>query len=231
MCYGVLRASEVVNVRVSDLDLDKKKLRVHGGKGNDYSMVNLSDEAVASVRTYMERGRPKPEKAEYADYLLLSIRGRSIGRGRLWPQVKRIAFWAGVEKNVHPHIFRHSMITHMAEKGLSASFIQAQSRHKSLDMVQRYTHLSEKSVRDAYDSAFAKKTQAKAIAPPKTVESAQKPQQEPATSSKADNSFKERLLELYLDGKLSDDKLSRLEKLFSKMDGPREKAPHFEGYV
>jgi len=231
MYYGGLRVSEVVNLRISDLDLDKKKLRVHEGKRMDCSIVNLSDEAVESVRTYIEQGRPKPERPECADYLMLSIRGRPIRRDRLLSQVKRIAFWAGIEKNVTPHIFRHSMITHMAENGISASFIQAQSRHKSLDMVQRYTHLHEKSVRDAYDCVFAKKKPVDRNTAPKDLERAQEQGNAPARSAKSDGSLKDRLLERYLHGDLSDDKLGRIEKLFSMLDGPKDKTPHFEGYA
>lgn len=231
MYYGGLRASEVVNLRISDLDLDKKRIRVHEGKGMDHSMVNVHDVAVESLKAYLERGRPRPSKPEYADHLILSIRGHPLRRDRLWAQTKRIAFWAGIEKNVHPHIFRHSMVTHMAENGASVISIQAQSRHKSLDMVQRYAHPSEKSIRDAYDSSFAKKTPSEKTEQPPALEDAQKRKETPARSSREDDSLKERLLELYLDGKISDDKLGRLEKLFASMDGPRNNAPQYEGYA
>jgi site-specific recombinase XerD len=229
MYYGGLRVSEVINLRLSDLDLDNKKLRVHQGKGMDFSLVNLSSEAVQGVRDYLEHGRPRPAKPEYADRVFLSSKGAPIGKGKLWPMVKRIAFWAGIEKNVHPHIFRHSMITHMAEKGLSASFIQAQSRHKSLDMVERYTHLSAQSVRVAYDKVFSKQE------PIEEKTSAQK-QSRPPEALKSEKSVKERFIEAFLDGKISEDMISdknigKLEKLVSMMDGPKDKAPHFEGYA
>ena len=121
------------------------------------------------------------------------------------------------------------MITHMAEKGLSASFIQAQSRHKSLDMVERYTHLSAKSVRVAYDNVFSRQS------PIEETISAQK-QSKPSENVKSEKSVKERFIEAYLDGKVSEDmisndKIGKLEKLLSVLDGPREKAPHFEGYA
>ena len=225
MYYGGLRAEEVSNLRLSDLDLDDKKLRVHEGKGMDFSLVNLSEEAVQGVREYLEHGRPMPSKPEYADRLLLSATGIPFRRNKLWAMVKRVAFWAGIEKNVHPHIFRHSMITHMAEKGLSASFIQAQSRHKSLDMVERYTHLSAQSVRVAYDKVFSRQE------PVEEKTSAQK-QSKPIEKEKSDKvDIKERILEAFLDGKISEDKIGKLEKLLSAMDGPRDKALHFEGYA
>ena len=227
MYYGGLRASEVVSLRLSDLDLNDKKLRVHQGKGMDFSLVNLSEEAVQGIRDYLEHGRPKPARPEYADHVFLSKRGNPIWREKLLPMVKRVAFWAGIEKNVHPHIFRHSMITHMAEKGLSASFIQAQSRHKSLDMVERYTHLSAQSVRVAYDKVFSKKE------PIENETSAQKPNTPPENGKSSRSELKERILGLYLDGKISDDKIGKIEKLLSILDGPKaqEKAPHLDGYV
>ena len=225
MYFGGLRVSETTSLRISDLDLEKKKLRVHGGKGNDYSMVNLTDEAVASIRAYLDHGRPTPRKPEYADYLILSIRGSLMKGTHLWPRVKKAAFGAGIEKNVSPHIFRHSMITHMAEKGISASLIQAQSRHKSLDMVQRYTHLSEPVVREAYDHAFSKQ------APQATVvESAQEQSISPKIprSTDKDEDRKTKLLDLYLDGKIADD---RLEKLLSIVDRTSVNKPVIAGYV
>ena len=227
MYYGGLRADEVGKLRISGLDLDNKKLRVHEGKGKDFSIVNLTQEAVSSVQEYLKKGRSKPRKPEYADVLFLTIRGRPFARNVLWAQVKRIAFWAGIDKNVHPHIFRHSMATHMAERGIPAQMIQAQTRHKSLDMVQRYTHLSDKSVRDAYDHAFARNPPAEKTATPQTEERAQERHNAPAKAV----SMRDKLLELVLDGKLTEDKIGRLEKLITALDGPKDKAPHFEGYA
>lgn len=223
--YAGLRTSEVVSLRISDLDLDNKRLRVNEGKGRDFSMVNLSDYAVQSIREYLQKGRSVPLKPEYSDCLILSIRGVPMRRDRLWPRVKKIGFRAGIEKNVFPHLFRHSMITHMAEKGLSASFIQAQSRHKSLDMVQRYTHLSEKIVRDAYDSVFSASDVRKTA--PTATESVQKPRATPETERQGSDA-RTRLIELCATGKISGE---QLEKLLPSMDGHALREPHISGYA
>jgi hypothetical protein len=84
----------------------------------------------------------------------------------------------------------------MAEKGLSAPFIQAQSRHKSLDMVQRYTHLSQQSVRQAYDRVFSKQE------PAAEDEDAQK-ERMPAEEKSDGLDKKEKVLDLFLDGQKS----------------------------
>ena len=103
------------------------------------------------------------------------------------------------------------MITHMAEKGLSASFIQAQSRHKSLDMVARYTHLSDKSVRDAYDTVFNGDETKPTIPKPPTP--APKPAPSPMYADSGN--LRERVLAKYLDGEIDD---SKLEKMLALID-------------
>ena len=208
MYYGGLRASEVISLRISGLDLDKKRVRVHAGKGKDYSTVNLTDEAVQAVRAYLKDGRPVSQRG-CEDFLVLSEGGKPMRRNTLWGIVKRIAFRAGMEKDVHPHIFRHSMITHMAERGIPAQMIQAQSRHKSLDMVQKYTHLSEQAVRQSYDRAFG-------TAPEKDEPKPVKPTPTPSLYADGGPSLRERVLVRYLDGEISDEKL---ERLLSLMDG------------
>lgn len=154
MYYGGLRASEVIGLHVSDIDFDRKVLRVHGGKGKDYSQVNLQKYPVQAVREYLKI-RPEPAEEKHQDKLFLSAHGRSMSRNKVWRAIKLISHDAGVSKNVYPHLFRHSMITHMAEKGLSAPLIQAQSRHRSMDMLQKYIHLSQSAVREAYERGIS----------------------------------------------------------------------------
>jgi len=210
MYFGGLRVAEVSKLTISSLDLDMNRLRVNAGKGKNYDMVNLTSEAVQSLREYIEHGRPQ-SAPEMNDRLFLNANGGPLVMTQIRRIVKQVAFEAGITKNVHPHIFRHSMITHMAEKGLSASFIQAQSRHKSLDMVQRYTHLSQKSVRDAYDRAF--NGDEVEVAVPKPPMPTPTPAQGPTHAD--GNNLRERILEKYLDGKIDD---SRLEMLLAQLD-------------
>lgn len=154
--FGALRVAEVTQLWVSDLDLERKKVKVRAGKGKDYSTVNLSSYAVDALRDYVDNFRPTVSvvEEEAAKRLFLTVNGNILDREDVWKMVKMLAFQAGITKNVFPHLFRHSAISHMAEKGVQVYDIQAQSRHKSLDMVQKYIHQSEESVRTAYDKAF-----------------------------------------------------------------------------
>ncbi len=218
MYYGGLRSEEVASVRISGLDLDKKRLRVTKGKGNDYSNVNITGEAVSAIRDYLENGRPSPSPG-MEDYLMLSSGGKRIPRNALWKMVKITAFRAGIEKNAYPHIFRHSMITHMAEKGLSAPFIKAQSRHKKLDTVQKYIHLSHKSVRDEYDKVFEPSSE------PDRLPAPEKPPEKTEIDRPGDDpiDLRERILLKYLDNEISDEKLERLLFLVDQQPGKGQK--------
>jgi integrase/recombinase XerD len=224
--YGGLRADEIVNLRISGLDLDRKRVRVFGGKGKDYSNVNLSDEAVGAIREYLESGRPEPAVGS-EDHLLLTNAGYPMSRKDLWMMVKKTAFRAGIEKNVYPHIFRHSMITHMAEKGLSAPFIQAQSRHKKLETMQRYIHLSHQTVRDAYDRVF-EEPEGQVRVPESDVADDTLPEPEPFGAL----SLNERILLKYLDGEITDDRFDRLLHLLDRkmelnLKGDRKPMPGY----
>ena len=166
MYYGGLRASEVVNARVSGLDLDRRMLRVHEGKEKNYSMVLLNDTTVQAIRDYLAltRAQIRP-KAGCEDHLILTEGGLPMSRKNLWTTVKRIGIRAGIKKNIYPHIFRHTMATKMAEQGLNAFEIQAQTRHKHIETVQKYVHISEKARRTAYDRAFEPEQHPKGPAP------------------------------------------------------------------
>lgn len=224
MYYGGLRVAEVTSLTISCLDLDANRLRVKAGKGKSDNMVNLAPEAVTSIRAFIANGRVVPTRG-VSDRLFSCLNGGPLIMSMIRSIVKHIAFEAGIEKNVHPHIFRHSMITHMAERGVPASFIQAQSRHKSLDMVARYTHLSQKSVRDAYDTAFnGGKPEVVAPKPLMPV-----PTPAPGPTHTDGGNMRERILAKYLDGEISDD---RLDKLLALVDGTptHERGTTIAGY-
>jgi integrase/recombinase XerD len=209
MYYGGLRVSEVSSLFVADLDLDNRRVRIRCGKGKDFSQVNLADNAVTALREWVDFGRPNVPDSDKTELLFLTVNGNPLGRNDVWRMVKTVAFNAGIEKKVHPHIFRHSMITHMAERGLSASFIQAQSRHKSLDMVAHYVHLSQASVREAYDKAFSQEGAAARSAPPESPKT-QIPTVIPTNGALFVEDRHSRLLDMFVAGKISYEQLTKL---------------------
>jgi len=162
--YCGLRSAEVSALTLSCIDFNRLKVRVIHGKGGDSAEVNVTTEGAKSVKDYIDRERGKPAKG-CEQYLFISGQGKPMSDTALYVTVKHLALEAGITKNVSPHTFRHTMITRMAEVGVPVQQIQAQSRHKSLDMVARYTHLSDKTVRDSFDRVFSEEQPKEPVKP------------------------------------------------------------------
>lgn len=146
--YGCgLRISEALALRVSDLFLEEKFLRVLG-KGNKMRLVPLTDFTAEALKNYLAFYRPAFVKENYStDLLFLNTRGRGLSRVYAFLLIKELAFKAGVEKNVSPHTFRHSYATHMLQNGADLRFIQEILGHSSITTTEIYTHLQTEDLR------------------------------------------------------------------------------------
>ena len=134
------RVSEVTTLPVTGANLDYRFVRCTG-KGNKERIVPLGRAAVDAIRTYMTRSRPKLAKDPTRPELFLSVRGRPLGRARVWVLVKHYAAKAGIVKRVSPHTLRHSFATHLLSAGADLRAIQEMLGHVSISTTQIYTHV------------------------------------------------------------------------------------------
>jgi len=218
--YGGVRRSEVISLHISDIDFDSRKIRIHSGKGKDWSKINLHPAALEAILQYMRHGRPEPRRPECHDVLFLSNEGRGLSRNVVWDVVKKCAARAGIKKRVYPHLFRHSLISHMAEKGISAPLIQAQSRHHSLDMLQRYIHPSDRAVSEAYRDSITVSVGGgpRIVSEPSRAHSEHMPD-DVGPSSQEER--RNRVIDLFVQGRISE---QRLDKLLALLEGDSAKA-------
>jgi site-specific recombinase XerD len=131
-----LRVSEVVRLRIGDLDLDRGLLRVRRGKGNKDRYSLLAARAVEAIRLYL---------AAYPsnDWLFPGARsGRPLTARSVQRVVKRAALAAGLSKDVTTHTLRHSFATHLLEGGTNLRIIQELLGHRSARTTQVYTHVA-----------------------------------------------------------------------------------------
>jgi len=150
--YGSgLRISEAIGLDMNDVDSDV--IRVVG-KGSKERIVPLSEAAVKRIRRYMEQ-RHAFIKDDYSEQaLFLSVRaGKRLDRRQANRIVTKLAKLAGLPKDVHPHMLRHSFATHMLEAGADLRSVQELLGHKNLSTTQRYTHLDMQRIMQVYDSA------------------------------------------------------------------------------
>jgi integrase/recombinase XerD len=141
------RASEVVNLKVSDLYLDAGFLKAFG-KGSKQRIVPLGSKAVSALRTYLGDGRPGTIDA--AEYVFLSRAGRRLDREVLWLIVKKYVRRAGLPKKTSPHTLRHSFATHLLSGGADLRAVQEMLGHASIGTTQIYTHVDRNRLREMH---------------------------------------------------------------------------------
>lgn len=144
-----LRVSELVSLRLKDLNLEDGFL-ICRGKGGKERVVPMGKSASAVVATYREMARV-PFLRKESDFLFLTARGRPFTRQGFWKLLKKYAGKAGLDLNVSPHVLRHSFATHLLERGADLRSVQLMLGHSQITTTQIYTHVSHKRLRQVYD--------------------------------------------------------------------------------
>ncbi len=143
--YGTgMRVSELTGLEQDRLIFEVGFIRVVG-KGNKERLVPVGEIAQEAVSHYLEAVRPQffnPEKAHKAkNKVFLSMRGSALSRMSIWNIVQKAAEKADIQKNVYPHIFRHSFATHLLEGGADLRAVQEMLGHSSILTTEIYTHI------------------------------------------------------------------------------------------
>ena len=140
------RASEVANMKQSNLNLDIGYLRCIG-KGNKERIIPIGKVAIAAIRDYLLGLRPKLAKAHSEDFLLLSRTGRPMSRIEIWRMVKKYAVRAGMPRNLTVHTLRHCFATHLLSGGADLRSVQEMLGHVDISTTQIYTHVDQGRLR------------------------------------------------------------------------------------
>ncbi len=142
-----LRVSELVSLRLNDINLQGGYLRAFG-KGSKERLVPMGDSAMFWLRRYMEDGRPGLLSGRDSKSLFLTVRGSRMTRQNFWVIIKLNALRAGIDKKkIKPHIIRHSFATHLLEGGADLRMVQAMLGHADISSTQIYTHLTDERLR------------------------------------------------------------------------------------
>ncbi len=147
-----VRVSELVSLDIDDVDLDESFVRCMG-KGSKERIIPLHDEAVETVREYLEDGRPSLARAAADRALFVSRKGGRLTRQALWLILKGRAQAAGIDRKITPHTLRHSFATHLLIGGAPLRHVQELLGHASITTTQVYTHLTSEHVRAQYETA------------------------------------------------------------------------------
>lgn len=137
-----MRVTEVVSLRVQDVDLDQEVLYCPG-KDGQVRVLPFGDQTKQILAVYLESGRPHLVKNEDEDALFLNHRGKQLTRQGLWLIIKAYARKASLSGEVTPHTLRHSFAAHKLESGADLQRVQHLLGHANISTTQIYTQIAE----------------------------------------------------------------------------------------
>jgi integrase/recombinase XerD len=152
-----LRASEVIGLDVSDVDLDEGLLRARG-KGSKERVVPVGRAAVGAIRSYLAHGRTALVRLAPERALFVNFRGQALTRQGLYKIVRRHATAAGLADRMSPHTLRHTFATHLLSGGCDLRSVQEMLGHADVATTQLYTHLSSERLKEVYFRAHPRAT-------------------------------------------------------------------------
>ena len=144
-----LRLSELKNLRLEQLHLDAGFINVIG-KGNKERVVPVGRTAVAALNRFLAAGRPKFVNPKSPANVFLTRRGTPFAAVTLWLRIKQRVRRAGIERNITPHMLRHSFATHLLEHGADLRVIQELLGHANIGTTEIYTHVAGNRLRDIH---------------------------------------------------------------------------------
>jgi len=147
-----MRVSELVSLKVDDVNLASASVRCWG-KGSKERVIPIYQQAVSSLRDYLEKARPHFVKDADENTLFLNMRGKPLTRQGLWLIFKVYVEKAGLPPDATPHTLRHSFATHMLDRNADLINVQKLLGHTSISTTQVYTHVTSERLRQAYDES------------------------------------------------------------------------------
>lgn len=138
-----VRISELISLRLHDLDLKARLVRVRG-KGSKERIVPFGLKALEALAEYLKETRPllaRSAARRRSGVLFLGRRGRPLTRMGAWKIVRRHVVRAGIQKPVTPHTLRHTFATHLLQGGADIAAVQEMLGHADIASTQIYTHL------------------------------------------------------------------------------------------
>ena len=132
-----LRVTEAVNLRVSDIDLDKGEVKC-AGRGNRTRQAPLLPSAVAALRAYIAQGHGEGMPLKPTDFVFLNPIGGNLTRQAVWLMTRQYAHNAGIQGDVTPHTLRHSRAAHMLQNGENVKRVQEWLGHANIATTQIY---------------------------------------------------------------------------------------------
>lgn len=145
-----LRVSELINLELSDIDLNNNYVRCFG-KGSKERIVPIGEYSSKYLSIYINEYRDSMKKGYYTEKIFLNNHGKEMTRQGFFKIIKKIAKDKDINKNITPHMLRHSFATHLLNNGADLRTIQEMLGHSSISTTQIYTNVTNDILKENYD--------------------------------------------------------------------------------
>ena len=145
-----LRVSELINLELSDIDLNNNYVRCFG-KGSKERIVPIGEYSSKYLSIYINEYRDSMKKGYYTEKIFLNNHGKEMTRQGFFKIIKKIAKDKDINKNITPHMLRHSFATHLLNNGADLRTIQEMLGHSSISTTQIYTNVTNEILKENYD--------------------------------------------------------------------------------
>lgn len=144
-----LRVSEAAQLKINQINFDDRYLLVYG-KGRKERLVPFGQMADKRLNEYL---KIKSEKfSTSSQYIFISRLQKPISRVGIWKRLKIYSKLADIQKNIYPHILRHSFATHLIINGADLRFVQELLGHSSIVTTEIYTQIDYTNLKKMYDN-------------------------------------------------------------------------------
>ena len=144
-----IRVSELISLRLEDLNLEVGYLNCMG-KGSKERIVPLGKKAIERLQQYLRDVRPGLTRRGESPFLFTNRNGAKMSRQGFWKILKGYGGAAGIQRNLSPHVLRHSFATHLLEHGADLRSVQMMLGHADISTTQIYTHVNRERLRRIY---------------------------------------------------------------------------------
>ena len=141
-----LRVSELVNIQLTEVNLDDGVIRVTG-KGDKTRLVPMGEDAMDYIQKYLLSARETILKNKKSKYLFVTHHGKSMTRQTFWHSLKKYALIANIKQSISPHILRHAFATHLINHGADLRVVQMLLGHSDISTTQIYTHVARERLK------------------------------------------------------------------------------------
>lgn len=145
-----LRVSELVDLKLNNIDLDNGYVRCLG-KGKKERIIPIGEIAIEYLKKYINEYRNSMKKGYYTENVFLNNHGKNITRQGFFLIIKNIAKEKNIDKSITPHMLRHSFATHLLNNGANLRTIQEMLGHSSITTTQIYTNVSNDIIKENYE--------------------------------------------------------------------------------